>query len=207
MNKLQPILTMYPDVSAADLIVLAGITALEDKTDGLSLPFCGGYVDAAAGGVASEFLAPRLYPTAANPDYVLSLMDDFLVKGLTKEEGVVLACRGNISSQYFVDLKAGKLKFSEFEMALLDDEFVSIVNAYAADDALVKTAFAGAWTKMMTAGRYGSFRKNACDGVSTATLKSAKKLTDNTTEPGASGAYARFNVALATGFVLFFFWI
>jgi hypothetical protein len=147
-----------------------------------------------------------LYPTAANPDYVLSLMDDFLVKGLSKEEGVVLACHGNVGSQYFADLKAGKGKFSEFETALLDDEFVSIVNAYAADDALVKTAFAGAWTKMMTAGRYGAFRKNACDGVMTATtLKAAAEPVD-TAKP-ASGAYACFNVALAAGFVLFFLWI
>jgi Peroxidase len=207
MVKLQPIMTMYPDVSVADLIVLAGITALEDKTDGLGLPFCGGYVDA-ADGAASKFLAPRLYPTAANPDYVLSLMDDFLVKGLTKEEGVVLACRGNVGSQYFADLKAGKGKLGEFETALLDDEFVSIVDAYAADDALVKTAFAGAWTKMMTAGRYGAFRKNACDGVMTATtLKAAAEAADDTAKPASGGAYTSFNVALATGFVLFFLWI
>jgi Peroxidase len=164
---------MYPSVSAADLIVLAGITALEDQTDGLGLPFCGGYVDA-ADGAASTFLAPRLYPTAANPDYVLSLLDDIQVKGLTKAEGVVLACRGNVGSQYFAALKAGKGKFGEFELALLDDEFVAIVNAYAVDDALVKTAFAGAWTKMMTAGRYGTFRSNACDGVSAATLTSGQ---------------------------------
>jgi Peroxidase len=177
LKKLQPILKLYPTVSTADLIVLAGITALEDQTDGLGLPFCGGYVDAMDGGAASQFLAPRLYPTAAQPDYVLSLMDDFLVKGLSKAEGVVLACRGNVGSQYFVDLIAGTGGiniFDEYETALLDDEFIAIVNAYAADDGLVKTAFAGAWTKMMTAGRYGSFRQNACDGVSTATMKTSQ---------------------------------
>jgi hypothetical protein len=201
----------YPAVSAADLIVLAGVTALEDKTDDLELSFCGGYVDA-EDGAASEFLAPRLYPTAASPDYALSVLDDFQVKGLTKEEGVVLACRGNVGSQYFVDLKGNNGDFDPFELALLDDEFIAIVDAYAANDTLVKTAFAGAWTKMMTAGRYGAFRQNACYGVRTATLKAAEPA-DTGADPGtgaepASGTHViSFQITIAISLSFFSFLI
>lgn len=162
---------MFSGVSLADMIVLAGITALESENADMSLDFCGGYVDADDGS-ASKFLAPRLYPTSNSPDYVVSLEDDFQVKGLTKHEGVVLACRENVGSRYFADLKAGNGDFDEMEKALLDSKFIDIVDVFAADDAFVKSTFAEAWMKMMTAGRYESYLKNACDGVRTTTLKS-----------------------------------
>jgi Peroxidase len=196
LGKLKPIMGMFPDVSAADIIVLAGNTALAETSGDLEISFCGGYVDA-ANGEASKFLAPRLYPTADKPDYVISVLDDFKVKGLTKEEGVVLACRERVGSQYFIDLKAGNGEFDEFEKALLDNEFVSIVDAYAADDSMVKSAFTGAWTKMMTAGRYGSFRKNACD---TATVKDEPAGPVNT-KPASSGACTGFGAGVAMSLV------
>jgi hypothetical protein len=194
----------YPAVSAADLIVLAGVTALEDKTDDLELSFCGGYVDA-EDGAASEFLAPRLYPTAASPDYALSVLDDFQVKGLTKEEGVVLACRENVGSQYFMDLKGKNGDFDPLELALLDDEFIVFVDAFAASDSLVKTVFAGAWTKMMTAGRYGAFRQNACDGDRTDTMKAAE--TDTGAKPASGTHVISFQMTIAVGLSLASLWI
>jgi Peroxidase len=197
LGKLQPIMGMFPNVSAADIIVLAGITALAEMSGDLELSFCGGYVDA-ADGEASKFLAPRLYPTAAKPDYVISVLDDFKVKGLTKEEGVVLACRERVGSQYFIDLKTGNGEFDEFELALLDNEFLSIVDAYAADDSMVKSIFTGAWTKMMTADRYGAFRKNACD---TTTVKEEPGELVNT-KP-ARGACFGIGAVVAVGLVLF----
>lgn len=184
---------MYPEVSMADLIVLSGITALESESNDLTLAFCGGYVDADDGS-ASEFLAPRLYPTVSSPDYVVSLVDDFQVKGLSREEGVVLACRENVGNQYFVDLKAGNGQFDEMERALLDAEFVDIVDAFAADDALVKTTFSKAWVKMMTADRYEDYRNNVCEGVSTVTLKEGEP---NSGEQPNSGARTIFNVAVS----------
>jgi len=48
------------DASMADMIVLAGIAALEMSNPAIDIPFCGGYVDA-EDGEASEPLAPRFY--------------------------------------------------------------------------------------------------------------------------------------------------
>ena len=46
LDKLAAVKDEHNDVSFSDLIVLAGITALESENDDLGLPFCGGGVDA-----------------------------------------------------------------------------------------------------------------------------------------------------------------
>lgn len=59
-SVLQSVMNQFPSgLSWADLIVLAGNTALEDASGGqISLPFCGGRTDALAGDQGSIFLTP-----------------------------------------------------------------------------------------------------------------------------------------------------
>jgi hypothetical protein len=165
LELLEPIKTMYPDVSYADLIVLAGQTAVEAAA-GDAMDYCDGRVDA-DDAVGSDILAPRVYSPA-----VVSIEDDMTVKGLTFEQGVALFARpvnDDLSSQYFISLKAGG-DFTELEKALLEEPFAEIVDSFIAEEALLKTTFAEAWTKMMTAGRYDGPNENACTGVKIATM-------------------------------------
>jgi len=137
------------DVSYADLIVLAGVTALEHENDELDLPFCGGAVDAETG-VVSKDISPRKYR-----DPLITVLDDFLVKGLTQEEGVALASRKNVGSQYYMDLLDEEGDFSEEELALLKDKNLKkIVEKYARNEDLLLETFTAAWIKMMTADRF-----------------------------------------------------
>ena len=165
LAKLESVKADFPDASYADLIILAGITALESETEGLSLPFCGGYVDA-ENADGSDALAPRVYSTP-----LITISDDFKVKGLTPEEGVALAARENLSSQFFVDLKAGataranSFSNADLTLALLEEEFVAIVDKFASDEAALKESFKSGWTKLMTGDRYKNYRENACTGV------------------------------------------
>merc|ERR1719410_1615790 len=97
------------------------------------------------------------------------------MKGLMAREGVALAGRPTIpgalfSNQFFIDLKTKTIDFTEEELALLEEEFADIVDEYAADQEAFETEFKAAWTKMMIADRFDGPFKNACDGVSHATL-------------------------------------
>ena len=175
LAKLDPVKANHDDVSYADLIVLAGMTALESKTSDLDLSFCGGYVDA-ADGAASEALAPRMYELP-----LTTVTDDFIVKGLTPEQGVALASRGSVSSQYYVDLKADNGTFTDEEKALLEGEFSAIVDMFAEDDSMLLTHFAEGWTKLMTAGRYENNREESCSGVKTPTLEGEVAESGSTT--------------------------
>lgn len=159
LAKLAPVKEKYPDASTADLIVLAGLTALESETEGLMLPFCGGYVDA-DNADGSEPLAPRMYGSP-----IVTIRDDYLVKGLTVEEGVALEARESLSSQFFMDLKA------EGSSPLLEAEFGPVVDKFASDEESLKKSFKSGWTKLMTGGRFKNNRENACTGVSTKTVE------------------------------------
>jgi catalase (peroxidase I) len=167
LATLKPVKDTFPDVSWADLIVLAGLTALENENSELELSFCGGSVDA-DNADGSEVLAPRVYSTP-----LITVEDDFQVKGLTPEEGVALASREAVGSQYYKDLIAAGGgnggEFSDYELALLEDEFRVIVDNFAEDEGALLTTFQQAWTKMMTADRYLNYRENACTDVSTPT--------------------------------------
>ena len=169
------------DVSMADLIVLAGIAAVEKMSNlNLSLPFCGGYVDAedAAG---SEPLAPRIYATP-----YITITDDFLVKGLTMEEGVALASAQAVGSQWYQDLLATggtSADFDEYELALLEGDLLPIVETFAEDEAALSEAFTSGWVHMMTADRYADNLNNACTGVSTPTLEGATPAPTPATTP------------------------
>jgi len=165
LATLEAVKEAYPDASYADIIVLAGQTAIE-SAGGEAQPFCGGRVDAEDGS-GSEGLAPRVYSPA-----VVSIRDDMAVKGLSAREGVALAGRtfgSAFSNQFYKDLIAGNGNFTDDELALLEDEFKPIVEEYADDEETFKKEFATAWTKMMTADRYDGPFDNACAAVSTCT--------------------------------------
>jgi catalase-peroxidase len=158
------------DVSYTDLISLAAITALERENKSLKLKFCGGGVDG-TGAHNGKDLSPRHYR-----DPAVTVMDDFLVKGLTVEEGVALFSREKVGIHYYKNLieagESGDGNFTPYELALLEEsELRSIVDNFAKNEAQLSKAFNAAWTKMMTADRFLNNKENACTGVDTNTKK------------------------------------
>ncbi|KAI9360786.1 heme peroxidase [Zopfochytrium polystomum] len=90
INALKPVQDAYPDLTTADLIVVAAQVALE--TAGADLPsFVGGRVDLPQEAIDREAskLAPRTYIS----DPIVAMRDDWRVKGLTVRQGVALAGR------------------------------------------------------------------------------------------------------------------
>ena len=77
----------------ADLIVLAGTTALEVTNNNLSLPFCAGRVDDTEGR-AWEYLEPRI--TGNFSDSLVRLKDYISVMGLTQREFAALLGAGHV---------------------------------------------------------------------------------------------------------------
>lgn len=164
LEKLEPIKEMYDGVSYADLIVLAGITALEHENPSVDLAFCGGNVDSDAAHNGKD-LSPRHY---RHP--LVTILDDWQVKGLMPEEGVALACRKQLGSQYFQDLLEENGNFSEYELAMVKNEDLKkIVEKFATNENMLLKTFEAAWTKMMTADRFAGYKENACTGVDTKT--------------------------------------
>lgn len=173
------------DVSMADVIVLAGQTAMEMK-GGDSMTFCGGRGDA-ENAAFSDNLAPRDY--VASP--TLAIRDNFDVMGLTARQGVALY--GRPSSRYpelgslftalttktfedpntdemFVPVGGGS-PVTEMEFALTQDtEYLAIVEAFVEDNISFKSELASAWTYLMTADRFSGPTTNACTGVNQLTL-------------------------------------
>jgi len=88
---LAPIQARHPSLSWADLIVLAGTTALE-AAGSRPLAFCGGRTDA-ADGAGSEHLAPRISGNAS--DSIAMFKDVMLVTGLSARETVALMGGGH----------------------------------------------------------------------------------------------------------------
>jgi hypothetical protein len=173
------------------------------------LKFCGGYQDA-EDAEGSEELAPRFYDFSAlagyefNP-YVISVRDDFQVKGLSEEQGVALAARENLSSQYFQDLMAACASnedsddFSDLEKALCEDEFGPIVETFANDEEALKESFVSAWTYMMTADRFTSNVDMYCTGVDTPTVAGAAEAEpkDDDTSASATATKAMASILAA----------
>jgi catalase-peroxidase len=168
LTMIEAIKAEYPNASYADLIVLAGQTALEAA--GLpAVDFCGGRVDAEDAG-GSNVLAPRVYATG-----YLTITDDWAVKGLSTREGVALRAAPKpgsqtLSNQFFVDLKAGNGDFSEEDKALLEGDMAAIIDEYIGDNDVFLGEFAGAFTQMMVADRFDGPVNNACENVKTPTL-------------------------------------
>lgn len=170
LAMLEPVRDQFSSVSYADLIVLAGIVALEQENPDLQLSFCGGYVDA-EDGAGSEDLEPRIYDTP-----YITVSDDCIVKGLSEEECVAIASRLNMSTDYYAGLLAaanatgGSDAYDDYELALLEGEFFPYVESFASNADALNAAFTSAWQHMMSTGRYKDYRTNACTGVSVATL-------------------------------------
>jgi catalase (peroxidase I) len=92
VSLLQPVKAAFPDLSWADLIVLAGTIAAEQAAGGAGSTaapwsFCPGRSDApdAAG---TDYLAPRTYPKVET-----AVVDNARVMGLSAGEAVALAAR------------------------------------------------------------------------------------------------------------------
>jgi catalase (peroxidase I) len=167
------------EVSYADLIVLAGMVAINSTDE-----FCGGRTDAEDGS-GSEKLLPRLdwyTPTT------VSVTDNFAVKGLTLNEGVALAGRPverrspMVSNELFVWLTEYQFEgpdddgvFTEMdgnktvtaeEYALYEDtDMRTIVQSYADDKELFMSEFYAAWNKIMTQDRFDGNRDNLCSAT------------------------------------------
>ena len=62
--------------------------------------------------------------------------------------------------------------FTEAELALKEEEFLPIVEAFAADEEMFLAQFASGWTYLMTADRFKNNVENICSGVNTPTLSS-----------------------------------
>jgi catalase-peroxidase len=166
-STLKSVKSSFPAVSYADLIVLAGQTAVE-AAGGTAMQFCAGRTDAFDAAESAK-LEPRYYEPA-----FISIRDNMQVKGLKLSEGVALFARpsadGTLSNKYFEDLKAGNGEFSEEEKALLEFEFIAIVDSFIADNEAFLVTFATAWTYMMTADRFAGPANNICEDVDTPTL-------------------------------------
>jgi len=208
LTTLEAVKEAHPDASYADIIVLAGQTAIE-SAGGEAQPFCGGRVDADDGS-GSENLEPRVYDPP-----VISIRDDMQVKGLSAREGVALAGRPTgptLTNQFYKDLIAGNGNFTDDELALLEEEFLTIAEEYAGDEATFQKEFASAWNKLMTADRYDGPFDNACTAVSTCTTDpcfeavveapteapAGTPTEGGTTEGGTSSAAESVKMALTT---------
>lgn len=195
---LEPVKDANPDISWADLIVLAGTEAVELST-GLDLPFCGGRVDADEATAAySDDLAPRNYSPLT-----VQLEDDMLVKGLTPREYVALMGRTNphavvmgmlvgVTHEHFEMLRDNATYGTPLERALLAlPALESVVEEYAADENLFKTELAAAWTKFMNADRY----EVACPTYGDDDIGDGESPSAPSPSSAASRAYASFGVA------------
>lgn len=93
IQVLEPVKAEYPDISYADLIVLAGKVAL-DRGASLYLPFCAGRADATEGSELLSVLEPREYE-----DVIVGVRDRMKIMGLSVEQMVALAARPRSPSQ------------------------------------------------------------------------------------------------------------
>ena len=96
LDLLQPVIDYFGDgLSWADLIVLAGTTALEEANPALTIPFHGGRVDA----LSSEDPTPQYLETRLGggdqDDDITNMKDVMLVWGLSPEELVALVGGGH----------------------------------------------------------------------------------------------------------------
>ena len=179
------------DVSIADLIVLAGYTALEGA-GGQAMPFCGGRVDGDNADFTAD-LAPRDFITDAR----VLLRDDIALKGLTLMEGVALLARptdrypkigslfgamlnnfftGPNADGFFTPTSGNINPVTAQEYALFQDRgLLTIMEKLYDNPAHLKSVLATAWTKLMNNDRFDGPTGNVCKGVSDKTKSSASR--------------------------------
>lgn len=219
LELLQPIKDEFAAISWADLIVLAGQTAIENS--GVQpLPFCGGRVDADDGEKAVG-LDPKIY----NNNTYDSIMYDITNKGLTLAEGVALFATPNlpiaqvildktaatmdgtvkvsrtvdntkselssyqVSSNYFVELKN-----TNPNSVLFTGSLGAIVEKFLGDNDYFLEQYGKAFNYMMTADLFDGPNQNACQGVNDPTLNMDAHFMVTTTTPAAPSTVLRGSV-------------
>ena len=193
-------------VSFADLIVLAGQTALEDA-GGVRMKFCGGRVDGTNADF-TESLAPRDFIE----DPVARVRDAIELQGLNLQKGIALF--GRPTSRYpsigslFGVLVDNELVFigpdgdgffrtstrpnippitSEEYALMIDRELRSIVQQLYDNPKVLRGLLAKAWTMLMINDRFKGAVGNVCFGVNDRTV-------------GRSGRPVRRNKTIRPGF-------
>ncbi|KAI9360814.1 heme peroxidase [Zopfochytrium polystomum] len=138
---LKPVQDAYPDLTTADLIVVAAQVALE--TAGADLPsFVGGRVDLPQEAIDRE--ASKLLPRTYISDPIVAMRDDWRVKGLTVRQGVALA---------------GRLRSPTHQTN------TGFSGSYGGDpstlsNALFKTLLSESWTRSQVPGEYTAVGKS-----------------------------------------------
>ena len=191
LNLLQSVKDKFQDnLSWADLIVLAGTTALEEAS-GMSYDFCGGRTDALDGS-GSESLNQLNYPNK-----IAEFKDRKTLMGLTNREMVALQAQirsresqlklgyngswmgGAWGNDYYkillnekwipVSNKEAKAEnnanifmISSDLVMLYDAPLLAIVQEYASDNNLFLKEFKTAWTKIMNSDRFDGPINNVC---------------------------------------------
>lgn len=179
-------------VSMSDLIVLAGNLAVMQSVNGIDLPFCGGRGDA-IDGTGSANLYPWLTMNAMTQSLFQQSDLAFFkhgvkISGLTNHEVVAFMARTHLATwrSYYVELlseqwnatvsddptvvyraEGGSATRSQADLFLVyDDDLKAVVQELATgSDALFKSVFTAAWSKLMNADRFSGPIANSCDSV------------------------------------------
>ncbi|CAM9833697.1 unnamed protein product [Scytosiphon promiscuus] len=119
---LEPVKTETPEMSYADLIVLAGNVALRESTESyLDLSFCKGRVDALEGDDLISVLEPREYD-----DVIVGVRDRMKIVGLSVPQMVALAARPR-SASHMVDNLGFSGSYTTTTPAVLSNEYYNIL--------------------------------------------------------------------------------
>jgi catalase (peroxidase I) len=132
LRLLQPVKESFGEsLSWADLIVLAGTTALEEA-GGRTMRFCGGRTDAteavAAGASlagSADYLKPRVAPDGTSVEL---LKDSMQVSGLSLRESVALIGGGHSLGKMHVDRSGFKGHWTEDPTRLSNSYFQNLLN-------------------------------------------------------------------------------
>jgi len=196
-------------VSIADLIVLAGNTALE-LNGAPKMPFCPGRTDATRDGDAG--VMPPLLGENADLD---DLRESALLLGVSPREWTalqayrVMASRDQSGADYFRNLlftdwvrveveidgvqktlykSKNRRRIRTIERAeyllTLEPEFRSAAQDFATEPEVLAQEFAAAWTKVMNADRYNGPAGNLCAPYTSATESEPEKPAE---KPGTCG--------------------
>jgi catalase (peroxidase I) len=192
LKLLEPIKDEFPDISWSDLIVLAGMTAVE-AAGAPAMPFCGGRVDS-DDGTKSDGLEMKIF----NNNTYDTIMYDIANKGLALAEGVALMATPDplfpaklwsdesvttataraaslnattgaytLSNQFFVQMK--EMDDPEV-MEWFTDDLADIAEQFVKNNDYFLEQYGKAYNYMMTADLFDGPTKNACQGVSDPTL-------------------------------------
>ncbi|KAL3907430.1 MAG: hypothetical protein SGARI_003542, partial [Bacillariaceae sp.] len=157
LSNLETVKTAFPDVTYADLIVLAGITAVE-AAGGNPVAFCPGRSDA-EDGAKSEGLEYTVWNNKTYDSIVYNIENT----GMSLAEGVALQASpvdGVLTHEYFVNLQA-----SDPENDLFQAELGDVVNQFIADNDYFLASYADGFNYMITADMFDGPTGNACEGV------------------------------------------